>query len=336
MLNGRITPSPGLMPGLSDDSKEHPELRTAADRMKATGIVQDGDPVLRRQAVPFRLPDEAAEAEAVIAGLFGALQRAGEQHVFSKGMGVAAPQIGISRAAAVVLPPDSGADPRLRVPRHRAIMGVPGSGAGPRRSSRCVAASRAAAGNTEFPVARIVRTCLEEADVSAGCSAVGHLPQGRPEPGDFIESFVLFRGEYRDPGAGLGQFGVLPFEPGGQVLDPRRELGPRDFEVGDQAGGTDRGVGAQARRRILLASSTSRRSASGMASIFRMVLTQGSRTRASSWSITAAMRSDSSSSASEREGTSVAVVSTVFAHLSTRPSFTPLLRRPPYGAFTLC
>jgi peptide deformylase len=94
-----------------NDSKEHPELRTAADRMKAAGIVQDGDPVLRQPAVPFRLPDEAGEAEAVIAGLFGALQRAGEQHVFSKGMGVAAPQIGISRAAAVVIPPDPGAEP---------------------------------------------------------------------------------------------------------------------------------------------------------------------------------------------------------------------------------
>jgi peptide deformylase len=39
------------------------------------------------------------------------LQRAGEQHVFSKGMGVAAPQIGISRAAAIVIPPDPGAEP---------------------------------------------------------------------------------------------------------------------------------------------------------------------------------------------------------------------------------
>jgi peptide deformylase len=96
-----------------DDSREHPELRTAADRMKAAGIVQDGDPVLLRQAVPFRLPEEAAEAEAeaVIAGLFAALQRAGEQHVFSKGMGVAAPQAGIGRAAAIVMPPEPGAEP---------------------------------------------------------------------------------------------------------------------------------------------------------------------------------------------------------------------------------
>lgn len=94
-----------------DEDREHPELRTAADRMKAAGIVQDGAPVLIRQAEPFRLPDEADEAEAVIAELFGALQRAGEQHVFSKGMGVAAPQIGVSRTAAIVVPPDPGAEP---------------------------------------------------------------------------------------------------------------------------------------------------------------------------------------------------------------------------------
>lgn len=94
-----------------DDSKEHPELRTAADRMKAAGIVWDGDPILHQKAAPFRLPEEAGEAEAVIAELFGALQRAGEQHVFSKGMGIAAPQVGIARAAAIVIPPDLGAEP---------------------------------------------------------------------------------------------------------------------------------------------------------------------------------------------------------------------------------
>jgi peptide deformylase len=93
------------------DRQEHLELRTAADRMKAAGIVQHGDPVLGAQARPFHLPDEAGEADAVITQLFAALQRASEQHVFSKGMGVAAPQIGISRAAAIVIPPDPGAEP---------------------------------------------------------------------------------------------------------------------------------------------------------------------------------------------------------------------------------
>jgi peptide deformylase len=79
--------------------------------MKAAGIVQDGDPGLLKQAVPFRLPEEAAEAAPVVAELFSALQRAREQHVFSKGMGIAAPQIGISRLAATVIPPDVGAEP---------------------------------------------------------------------------------------------------------------------------------------------------------------------------------------------------------------------------------
>jgi peptide deformylase len=79
--------------------------------MSAAGIVQDGDPVLLRQAVPFRLPKEASEAEETIAELFAALQRAGEQHVFSKGMGIAAPQIGILRAAAIVIPPNPGSEP---------------------------------------------------------------------------------------------------------------------------------------------------------------------------------------------------------------------------------
>jgi peptide deformylase len=94
-----------------DDSKEQPPVRTAAERMKEAGIVQDGDPVLRQRGTPFRLPAEADEASAVVADLFAAVQRASEQHVFSKGMGIAAPQIGISRAAAIVIPPDPGADP---------------------------------------------------------------------------------------------------------------------------------------------------------------------------------------------------------------------------------
>jgi peptide deformylase len=97
--------------GGPDDRQEHPELRTAADRMKAAGIVQYHDPVLSQQARPFRLPDEASEANAVITQLFAVLQRVSEQHVFSKGMGVAAPQIGISRAAAIVIPPDPGVEP---------------------------------------------------------------------------------------------------------------------------------------------------------------------------------------------------------------------------------
>ncbi|MER7582349.1 peptide deformylase [Kitasatospora sp. NPDC097691] len=43
--------------------------------------------------------------------LFGAIERIGRVHSFAKGMGIAAPQIGIPRAAAIVLPPTAGADP---------------------------------------------------------------------------------------------------------------------------------------------------------------------------------------------------------------------------------
>ncbi|MGW3195449.1 peptide deformylase [Streptomyces sp. NPDC001118] len=38
--------------------------------------------------------------------LFAAIKRIGQVHPFAKGMGIAAPQIGIARAAAVVMPAD--------------------------------------------------------------------------------------------------------------------------------------------------------------------------------------------------------------------------------------
>ena len=53
-------------------------------------------------------PDPAHRREPtrrVIAELHSALQRVAQAHVFGKGMGIAAPQIGIGRAAAVVRTP---------------------------------------------------------------------------------------------------------------------------------------------------------------------------------------------------------------------------------------
>lgn len=94
-----------------DDDHPHPELRTASDRMIAAGIVQRGDPILTRTARPFTLPDEAEEARDVIDRLFAAMQRVREHHIFGKGMGLAAPQIGINRAAAVIQPPDPDDEP---------------------------------------------------------------------------------------------------------------------------------------------------------------------------------------------------------------------------------
>jgi peptide deformylase len=91
----------------------YPSLRTASDRMKAAGITREGDPVLTQQAVPFDLPAEAGQARELTDQLFAALQRVREHHVFGKGMGIAAPQIGIARAAAIIIPPEPDAEPLI-------------------------------------------------------------------------------------------------------------------------------------------------------------------------------------------------------------------------------
>lgn len=79
---------------------------TASERMRAVGVVQEGDPILLKTARPFTLPDEAEDARRVVAELVSACERASTVHVFGKGMGMAAPQIGIDRAAAIVRSPD--------------------------------------------------------------------------------------------------------------------------------------------------------------------------------------------------------------------------------------
>jgi peptide deformylase len=86
------------------------ELLLASDRMKAAGIVQRGAPVLAAVAEPFRLPEQAEDAGRLIDELLTAMQRVREHHVFGKGMGLAAPQIGVSRAVAIVEPPGDEAE----------------------------------------------------------------------------------------------------------------------------------------------------------------------------------------------------------------------------------
>ncbi len=76
-----------------------------SETMSALGIVQEGDLVLRRPARLFSLPAEAEDARRVISELHSATQRVAAVHAFGKGMGIAAPQIGIERAAAIVRPP---------------------------------------------------------------------------------------------------------------------------------------------------------------------------------------------------------------------------------------
>lgn len=74
--------------------------------MRALDIVQEGEPVLSEVARPFDLPAEADDARRVVAQLVSTLERVGQVHNFTKGMGLAAPQINIGRAAAVIQTPD--------------------------------------------------------------------------------------------------------------------------------------------------------------------------------------------------------------------------------------
>jgi peptide deformylase len=85
------------------EERERPEsTMTPSESMKAVGIVQDGDPILSRRARPFDLPGEAEDARRVVAELNSAAGRVAAVHTFGKGMGIAAPQIGIDRSAAIV------------------------------------------------------------------------------------------------------------------------------------------------------------------------------------------------------------------------------------------
>ncbi|GFH37852.1 peptide deformylase [Streptomyces pacificus] len=67
-------------------------------------------PILAEPARPFLLPDEREPADAAVGQFLDAMERIRRAHDFSgKGSGLAAPQIGIGRSAAVVQPP--AADP---------------------------------------------------------------------------------------------------------------------------------------------------------------------------------------------------------------------------------
>lgn len=82
-----------------------------SEQMRALGVVQHGAPILTDAARPFDLPNERDAAERAVDALFAFMERIAQVHPFAKGMGIAAPQIGIGRAAAVVQPPaeDAGA-----------------------------------------------------------------------------------------------------------------------------------------------------------------------------------------------------------------------------------
>jgi peptide deformylase len=82
-----------------------------SERMRDAGIVQRGEGVLTRPAARFTFPADAATARDVTDRLMHTLTRVEELHPFTKGVGLAAPQIGAGLAAAVVRPPDRTAPP---------------------------------------------------------------------------------------------------------------------------------------------------------------------------------------------------------------------------------
>lgn len=82
------------------------DTMSPSEKMRSLDIAQEGDPVLTEVARRFELPAEAEDARRVVAQLVSTLERVGQVHNFVKGMGLAAPQISIGRAAAVVRTPD--------------------------------------------------------------------------------------------------------------------------------------------------------------------------------------------------------------------------------------
>lgn len=85
-----------------DGDAEAQEPASPSEQMRALGIVQEGDADLTEVARSFALPEEAEDARRVVAQLVATLERVGQVHNFAKGMGLAAPQIGIGRSVAVV------------------------------------------------------------------------------------------------------------------------------------------------------------------------------------------------------------------------------------------
>lgn len=92
------------------EERSVPEQRASA-RMRGIGVVQRGSDLLRQRARHFQLPREEDAAREAVAALLSAMDRIEGSHDFSKGVGLAAPQIGRSVAAAIVRPPEFDAEP---------------------------------------------------------------------------------------------------------------------------------------------------------------------------------------------------------------------------------
>lgn len=79
---------------------------TPSQLMAQAGIIQEGDPVLREVTRPMSLPADSEDVHRIVIELASALARITQVHSFSKGVGIAAPQIGIRRSIALVETPE--------------------------------------------------------------------------------------------------------------------------------------------------------------------------------------------------------------------------------------
>jgi peptide deformylase len=70
----------------------------------ALGIEQKGSPILETETRPFHLPAERTAAEDVVRRLRAVAERVEQRYPFKRGMGLAAPQIGIGRRAVLIRP----------------------------------------------------------------------------------------------------------------------------------------------------------------------------------------------------------------------------------------
>jgi peptide deformylase len=80
-----------------------------SEQMRDLGVVQRGDAVLTELTRPFDLPAEKSVATRIVDHMVATMHRIRRVHPFAKGSGLAAPQIGVARSVAVVLPAEPGA-----------------------------------------------------------------------------------------------------------------------------------------------------------------------------------------------------------------------------------
>jgi peptide deformylase len=87
---------------ITEETDSVPVASLPSEQMKALGIVQKDAEILHVPAVRFDLPQESEDARRIVAQLATMLNGVTQIHPFAKGTGLAAPQIGIGRSAAMV------------------------------------------------------------------------------------------------------------------------------------------------------------------------------------------------------------------------------------------